>query len=320
MTALSADRNTPRRDGVQYSYPMAASTTIYAGSIVVLDTAGNAEPGATATGKIAVGVAEEYKVSTTIAATNIKVATGVFRFANGETITKAHIGDVCYILDDATVYRTSTGKSALGVIADVDSLGVWVEIRSPLAAATVGLLAANNLSDVGTLATAQSNLGLTDGTIAMRVEDLTIDDDLTVGDDALVSGKLDVTETITGNRLVSAGGAAYTVNAIADSGCIITTATDNAVITLPDAAAGNKGCVVTVVNTGADDAAKVSISPHSSDKIYGTVAAVSSAAGTDKDWINTKSGANKGDYTTLFCDGSTGWYIIGGVGVWASEA
>jgi hypothetical protein len=305
---------------------MGASKEIFAGSIVVLATDGNAEAGTTATGKICAGVAQEYKLCSSVAASSsIKVKRGVFRFGNGETITKAHIGDVCYCLDDQTVYRTATGKSAVGVIVDVDAGGVWVKIEAPLAAATTGLLAANNLSDVGTLATAQSNLGLTDGTIAMRVEDLVIDDDLTVGDDAAVTGKLDVTETITGNRLVSAGGAAYTLNAIADSGCVITTATDNAAITLPDAAAGNKGCMVTVINTGAAGAAKVSISPHSSDKIYG---GIHGAAGgdlvtfdevADKDIINTKATALKGDYATLVSDGSTGWYVIGGKGVWASE-
>jgi hypothetical protein len=44
MTALTADRDTPMRDGDSYSYPMAAATEIFAGSLVVLDASGNAEP------------------------------------------------------------------------------------------------------------------------------------------------------------------------------------------------------------------------------------------------------------------------------------
>ncbi len=44
MTALSADRKTPQRDGVDSVHPLAASTTIYAGSMVALDASGDAKP------------------------------------------------------------------------------------------------------------------------------------------------------------------------------------------------------------------------------------------------------------------------------------
>ncbi len=152
--------------------------------------------------------------------------------------------------------------------------------------------------------------------------DAQVVDDLTVGDDLLVSGE------ITGLVKMIAGAAAYTVVAPTDCGGVVTTATDNAVITLPAAAAANAGCRVTVINTGADGAAKVSISPAAADGIYGSCAGVTgagaatviAASGTDdKDWINTKATANKGDHSTLVSDGSNGWYIVGCVGEWASE-
>ncbi len=121
-----------------------------------------------------------------------------------------------------------------------------------------------------------------------------------------------------------AGGAAYTVSTL-DADGTVQTATDNAVITLPDAAASNRGQRLTVQNTGADGAAKVSISPHSSDKIKGGVHGaatgdlVSFSEVADKDAINTKATTKKGDYLTLVCDGVDTWWVVGGKGVWASE-
>ena len=55
--ALTSDRHTTRRDGVENTDPVAADTTIHAGALVVLDASGNAEPGSAATGLTARGVA-----------------------------------------------------------------------------------------------------------------------------------------------------------------------------------------------------------------------------------------------------------------------
>ena len=59
MIALSADRDTAERDGRTFNYPVAASTKIYAGGLVVLNSAGNAAPGSEATGLVCDGRAEE---------------------------------------------------------------------------------------------------------------------------------------------------------------------------------------------------------------------------------------------------------------------
>lgn len=118
--------------------------------------------------------------------------------------------------------------------------------------------------------------------------------------------------------------------AVTDCGRTVSTNDDNRVITLPDAAAGNLGCRITVVVTAADDAAKVSISPDSGDGIYGMCCGVNDAATTacvalsgtaDKDLECQKGEQNKGDSVTLISDGSTGWYVHGCVGAgWASES
>lgn len=103
-------------------------------------------------------------------------------------------------------------------------------------------------------------------------------------------------------------------------------ATDALVQTLP--AAGSEtaplGSRVTFINSGADGNNLITIAPNASDAIFGTIAntAADSVSGgaVDKDFVNTKATANKGDWITLESDGSTGWYIVGGVGIWASEA
>lgn len=118
-------------------------------------------------------------------------------------------------------------------------------------------------------------------------------------------------ETITADITLTAG----------DSGKVFLIGTDALTITLP---ATSKGVEYTFINSGADANNIITISPNASDAIYGTVAnaAADSVSGgvDDKDIINTKATANKGDRITLIGDGDAGWYIKEGVGIWASEA
>tara|TARA_R110000737_G_scaffold37425_3_gene57199 strand:+ start:10 stop:426 length:417 start_codon:yes stop_codon:yes gene_type:complete len=106
-----------------------------------------------------------------------------------------------------------------------------------------------------------------------------------------------------------------------DSGTKYLVGTDALVITLP---ATKKGVEFTVINSGADGNNIITISPVAGDAIIGSIAnaaADSVSGGVDgKDIINTKSTANKGDRITLIGDGDSGWYIVEGVGIWASEA
>lgn len=296
MTALSADRNTPIRDGKVYSFPAAASAKIYKGALVVLDSSGNAKPGATATGLIAVGRAEEYVDNSAglAAAVNVTVRAGVFKFANSDAIAKDSIGDTAYVVDDATVAKTGTGKSPAGIIVDVESGGVWVDIEPGNLLASTGLLAANNLSDIGTPATARTNLGL---------------------------GSTDVPTfagLLTSNLATKA--AAYTVAFATDANGIIQDSTDNAVITLPDITAGSKGFTITVQNVAANGGALISVSPDATDKIKGSVGSVQFSGTANKDAQNTKATAKLGDFITLVSDGVDTWWVQGGQGVWASEA
>lgn len=145
MTALAQDRNTIRRDGIEFSLPVAAAKKIFAGALVARDVDGNATPGATATTLLGVGRAEEYVDNSSGAAgdKSVKIRKGVFQFANssgGDQITAADIGKDCYIVDDQTVAKTDGGitRSIAGRIFDVDSNGVWVEFSVIPRPATVG--------------------------------------------------------------------------------------------------------------------------------------------------------------------------------------
>ena len=133
MTALTRDRSTPQRDGRSFGRPVAAGTVIFAGSLVALNAAGNAVPGSTATTLVADGRAEETVDNSAggIGDRTVLVRKGVFRFANSastDLITRAEIGDDCWIVDDQTVAKTSgsSTRSVAGRIVDVDAQGVWV--------------------------------------------------------------------------------------------------------------------------------------------------------------------------------------------------
>lgn len=134
MAALAADRNTPEREGSIRVFDVAASTRIFIGALVVLN-AGNAAPGSTATGLVAVGRAEEPVDNSAGAAGDkqVKVRSGTFRFNNsaaGDAIAAADIGSTCYVVDDQKVAKTDgTGtRSAAGTVFDVDDQGVWVTV------------------------------------------------------------------------------------------------------------------------------------------------------------------------------------------------
>ncbi len=133
MTVLTADRNTPTREGQLLSVGVAAAIKIYGGAIVMKNATGYATKGATATGQICLGRAEDLADNTGGAngAINVSVRAGVFKWANssaGDLITIADVGNTCYIVDDQTVAKTdgTATRSAAGKIVGVDSDGVWV--------------------------------------------------------------------------------------------------------------------------------------------------------------------------------------------------
>jgi hypothetical protein len=133
MTALAADRSTLQKPGEAFVLPVAAAVTIYAGSLVAINAAGNAQPGATATGLKVVGRAEEQVNNSFGAAGDLTVTVrrGVFKFENdtSDPVTVATLLEDCYIVDDQTVAATSgsSTRSRAGQVIQVDPDGVWVD-------------------------------------------------------------------------------------------------------------------------------------------------------------------------------------------------
>ncbi len=104
----------------------------------------------------------------------------------------------------------------------------------------------------------------------------------------------------------------YTVIVNDDSGKTLASTLDGIVYTLPSIAAGE---TLTFVNMADDGQAELNISPAALDGI--TYAGDST---DDKDLINTKATAKKGDSVTLASLDGVAWQVVAVRGVWAKES
>lgn len=134
--ALTKERDTKKKPGLRFTAPVAASVKIYAGALVARDDSGNLTPGAVATTLKKGGRALETVDNSDGSAGDLTCdyEMGCFPYNNsagGDEITKADIGNDCYIVDDETVAKTSDtdSRSVAGEIVDVDGYGVWVMFR-----------------------------------------------------------------------------------------------------------------------------------------------------------------------------------------------
>lgn len=129
MAALTAARNTPQLDTTvipsTQGLPVAAATTIYAGSIVCTNAAGYAVPMTTALNLRPVGIAVRTVANAGAAgAMVIEVFRGTF-FVNmgtaGDALTIADRYNLVYGIDDNTVGKTTGGstRSLAGILVDV---------------------------------------------------------------------------------------------------------------------------------------------------------------------------------------------------------
>lgn len=131
MAALTQDRDTQFREGVDFEYPVAANAKIYAGSMVNLNTSGYAKPGADVASEKFVGIAQE-QVDNTGGANGAKTVVvrrkGVFELS-GSSLAITDVGAAVYVSDDQTVAKTTTNSVACGKIAGFRSAtSVWVDI------------------------------------------------------------------------------------------------------------------------------------------------------------------------------------------------
>lgn len=133
MAALTQDRATPYREGIELEFPVAAGAKIFAGSMVCSNAQGYAVPAADTAGLKFLGVALEQADNTAGANGAKKVRlrrTGVFEF-NAVSITQAMVGDPMYVKDDNTFDDASgtTNDIKAGILVKyvTDTKG-WIDI------------------------------------------------------------------------------------------------------------------------------------------------------------------------------------------------
>ena len=128
MTALTKNRLTSEREGRLVSDPLATGATIYAGSMYVLDAAGDATP-ATAAATTPVRAVARKRAAHADGDTAADGSLGCFCFDNSAgaaEIKRTDIGAACYAADDQTVKKTGTCRA--GTVVDIDTRGVWVRV------------------------------------------------------------------------------------------------------------------------------------------------------------------------------------------------
>lgn len=102
--ALTRDRSTSYREGVEVELPVAANTKIYSGSMVCVNADGYAAPAANISGYRFMGVAME-QVDNSCGANGVLTVrlrrVGVFEF-DAANLTQAQVGNAMYAVDDQT--------------------------------------------------------------------------------------------------------------------------------------------------------------------------------------------------------------------------
>lgn len=193
MTALAAGRDTVESALVPYlsplSFPIAAATSIYAGSMVATDSNGRAVP-ASATAALKIWGRAEKTVLNTVAAgfggagdLSVDVKPGIFAFVNGsgaDAITIAHRGRLAYASDDNTVNLTDGaglrpvagkiyGLFGTQVLVGLGEPSIWDESDAIEAGNQVPVIRARNIVNGNvadlTAYTVASNAAVNDATL-----------------------------------------------------------------------------------------------------------------------------------------------------------
>jgi hypothetical protein len=130
MSALTRDRATPYREGIEIEYPVAANTKIYAGSLVCISAAGYAVPAADTSGYRFAGVALE-QVDNSDGGKNVRLRrAGVFEF-DAVSITQDMVGAAMYAADDHTFDDAAgpTNDIKVGLLVKyVSATKGWIDI------------------------------------------------------------------------------------------------------------------------------------------------------------------------------------------------
>jgi hypothetical protein len=127
---LTADRQTKLKIPGLKAYPVKAATTIYAGSIVMLDATGFAVPGANTASCVCAGIARERAVG---GAANgdvwVRVEAPIIAELAATGLTQAALGRPVYVVDDQTV-NAAAANVVVGPLVEFISAtsgAVWVK-------------------------------------------------------------------------------------------------------------------------------------------------------------------------------------------------
>lgn len=135
MTALAAAYNRQKRGtGKIVSVPVAASTKIWKGGQVAINTSGYAVPGASTTQFITMGVAGESVDNSAGAdgALRVQVEFGAEFLFTATSVTQAMLGTPMYSVDDATVDDIDSDSIFVGIMTEyVSATSCWVFVPGP---------------------------------------------------------------------------------------------------------------------------------------------------------------------------------------------
>lgn len=130
MTALSKDRNTPKKPGNYKALPVAANGKIFAGGLVCSNATGYAVAGSDTAGLHFEGIAQESVDNTGGAdgAKTVLVEQPVIAQLTAAGMTQADRGKPAFISDDQTVALSSTHGICCGIFREIESATkVWVD-------------------------------------------------------------------------------------------------------------------------------------------------------------------------------------------------
>jgi hypothetical protein len=141
--ALSAKANTRTKSPELRDVPLKAGYIAYQGAIISIETGtGYGRPAYAGAAQVAQGVAQETVDNSstgtraganTSGGLSVPVKPGISGPYTSDSapnaVTASKRGQVCYLLDDNTVSMDSSSHAVAGVVYDVDSSGVWVDIE-----------------------------------------------------------------------------------------------------------------------------------------------------------------------------------------------
>jgi len=143
MTALSQDKKTEYREGVELPFPVDDGDKIYAGALACVNADGYLVPGSDTAGLIFEGVSREAADNSSGEDGDVSVSLrrrGLFKMTLGHSITQANVGDSVFIVDDQTVDLAANVTNLIfcGVIAGyIDATHAWIDIEPAIKQADV---------------------------------------------------------------------------------------------------------------------------------------------------------------------------------------